>query len=282
MVVQVLNGASAVAVLLLLASGVAIIFGVLRVVNFAHGEMLMLGGYSAVFTHWLGLNPWLSLLVAPLIVGGIGLLIERTVIHPLSRRPLDTILATIALSIVLRKSVEAVFSPQFKYVPYLSKQTMTIGSQHYPVVRLAVIGIAIALVVVMILVEKYTRFGLKARSVIANPALAAVVGVNVALVYAVTFVIGAALAGFAGAIIAGSGFTTVYPGMGFDLVVQSFLTVLVGGLGSVPGLAASALSLGTVKSLADLFSTTVYSNVAMLVAAALILRILPHGLGHRG
>jgi branched-subunit amino acid ABC-type transport system permease component len=158
---------------------------------------------------------------------------------------------------------------------------MTIGSQEYPVVRLAVIALALAVIFAMIFVEKGTRFGLKARSVIANPSLAAVLGVNVALVYAVTFVMGAALAGFAGAIIVGSGFSTVYPGMGFDLVVQSFLTVLVGGLGSVPGLAASALSLGTVKSMADLFSNTVYSNVAMLIAAALILRTLPHGLGHR-
>jgi branched-subunit amino acid ABC-type transport system permease component len=281
MAVQILNGASAIAVLFLLASGVAVIFGVLRVINFAHGEMVMLGGYGAVFTHWLGLNPWLSLLVAPLVVGGIGLLIERTIIHPLSRRPLDTILATIALSIVLRKSVEAIFSPQFKYVPYLTKETMTIGGQEYPVVRLVVIGIALAVTVAMVFVEKGTRFGLKARSVIANPPLAAVLGVNVALVYTVTFVIGAALAGFAGAIIAGSGFSTVYPGMGFDVVVQSFLTVLVGGLGSVPGLAASALSLGAVKSMTDHFSNTVYSNVAMLIAAALILRILPHSLGHR-
>ena len=281
MAVQILNGASAIAVLFLLASGVAVIFGVLRVINFAHGEMVMLGGYGAVFTHWLGLNPWLSLLVAPLIVGGVGLLIERTIIHPLSRRPLDTILATIALSIVLRKSVEAIFSPQFKYIPYLTKETMTISGHEYPVVRLVVIGIALALTAAMVFVEKGTRFGLKARSVIANPPLAAVLGVNVALVYTVTFVIGAALAGFAGAIIAESGFSTVYPGMGFDVVLQSFLTVLVGGLGSVPGLAASALSLGAVKSMTDLFSNTVYSNVAMLIAAALILRILPHGLGHR-
>jgi branched-subunit amino acid ABC-type transport system permease component len=280
-VVQILNGASAIAILLLLASGIAIIFGVLRVINFAHGEMVMLGGYGAVLTHWLGLNPWLSLLVAPLVVGGIGLLIERVIIRPLSRRPLDTILATIALSIVLRKSVEALFSPQFKYVPYLTKQTITIGSQEYPAIRLVVIGIALALTIVMVFIEKGTRFGLKARAVIANPSLAAVLGVNVSHVYTVTFVIGAALAGFAGAIIAGSGFSTVYPGMGFDVVVQSFLTVLVGGVGSVPGLAASAVSLGAVKSIADLFSNTVYSNVAMLVVAALILRILPHGLGQR-
>jgi branched-subunit amino acid ABC-type transport system permease component len=281
MVVEILNGTSAIAVLFLLASGVAVIFGVLGVINFAHGEMVMLGGYGAVFTHWLGLSPWFSLLVSPLVAGGIGLLIERTIIHPLSRRPLDTILATIALSIVLRKSVEAVFSPQFEYVPYLTKQTIMIGSQEYPAVRLVVIGVALALAIAMVLVEKGTRFGLKARSVIANPPLASVLGVNVSLVYTVTFVVGAGLAGLAGAIIAGSGFSTVYPGMGFDIVVQSFLTVLVGGLGSVAGLAASALSLGVVKSTADFLSNTVYSNVAMLVAAAVILRILPQGLGHR-
>jgi branched-subunit amino acid ABC-type transport system permease component len=280
-VIQILNILSAGSVLLILALGVAVIFGVLRVINFAHGELVMLGGYSAVFTHYLGLDPWFSLLIAPIIVGGIGLGIERTVIRPLARRPLDTILATIALSIVIREAVETLWGPNFRFVPGLIQGSVAIGDLQYPYVRFALIAIAAAVVVVLILIELRTRWGLTARAVIANPELASTLGINVELVYTATFVCGAALAGFAGALIVGASFSTVYPFMGLDLVVNSFLVVLVGGLGSVIGLVAGSAALGGVRSLTDHYSNTAYAQVAMLLAAALILRILPNGLARR-
>jgi len=277
--IEVLNATYTILVLLMVAFGLAVIFGLMGVINLAHGEFLMLGAYAALITtNTLG-SFWPSIIVGPLLVGVAALVVERGLMRRLYQRPLETILATWGLAIVIRELVRAVAGPDFRNVPNPLPGAATIFGADYPRYQLAVMGFTLVVLVGLYVAQRTTRAGLIVRAVIQNPQLAGTMGINVKRVYQSTFVLGSALAGLAGVLLAPS--VNVFPQMGPPFVINAFLVVLVGGLGSIPGLVGSSVLLGAVQSTLSRYENSVTGTVGLVIVAVLVLRFLPQGLGRR-
>ena len=265
----------AVSTLVLLALGLAVIFGMMGVLNLAQGELLMLGAYTVLIATSHGLSVWVGILLAPIVVGAIGVVFERAIIRFLYGRPLDTLLATWGLSLLLIGAVTLIMGPTTEGVA-TPLGSIEIGRYGLSVYRLVVIAISVGAVLATYLVLRYTRFGLIARATMQAPRLVAVSGIEPRLVYMGTFGCGAALAGLAGAVMAP--LTGVVPSMGLAFIAKIFITVMVGGSTVLFGTAASAGVLGLVESATSYASTPIYGQVAMLTVALVLLRLLPNGM----
>lgn len=278
-IVVALEMIRAVAWLVLLASGLAIIFGMMRVINFAHGEFLMLGGYTVVVTTHAGVNEWFAILVlAPLVVGLFGVLVERLVIRQLYGRLLDSLLATWGLSMLMIGGVTMIFGNTVQGVatPFGS---LRIGTYQIPGYNFVLILFAALILTAVWVVLKFTRAGLIARATMQNPAMAEALGVRTSWVYMATFGIGSAVTGLAGGLLAP--LTGVVPTMGASLVGQSFITVITGGAAVITGTLSSATLLGTISQGTTFWAGPVYGDAALLVAALILLRLLPQGITGR-
>ncbi len=275
-VVQV---AYAIASLALISVGLAVIYGMMRVINFAHGEFLMLGGYAVILPVQAGVNLWFAmLLIAPLTVGIFGIVVERLVIRPLYGRVIDTVLATWGLSLLLIGLASAALGYyQEGSQPPLG--SVAIGAYRESVYTFFVIGITAAIMAALYVGLKRTRFGLLARGTMQNPAMAAGLGVNTGKIYAATFGLGAALSGLAGAILAP--ISGVVPVIGATYIAKAFITVISGGATALAGTASAATLLGAVNQVVTFLSTPVVGEVALLVAAIILLRLLPAGITGR-
>lgn len=273
--VTVIGVLFAVSTLVLLALGLAVIFGMMGVLNLAQGELLMLGAYTVLIATSHGLSVWVGILLAPIVVGAIGMVFERSIIRFLYGRPLDTLLATWGLSLLLVGAVTLIMGPTTEGVA-TPLGSIEIGRYGFSVYRLVVIAISVGAVLATYLVLRYTRFGLIARATMQAPRLVAVSGIEPRLVYMGTFGCGAALAGLAGAVMAP--LTGVVPSMGLAFIAKIFITVMVGGSTVLLGTAASAGVLGLVESATSYASTPIYGQVAMLTVALVLLRLLPNGM----
>ena len=273
--VTVIGVLFAVSTLVLLALGLAVIFGMMGVLNLAQGELLMLGAYTVLIATSHGLSVWVGILLAPIVVGAIGVVFERAIIRFLYGRPLDTLLATWGLSLALVGAVTLIMGPTTEGVA-TPLGSIEIGRYGLSVYRLVVIAISVGAVLATYLVLRYTRFGLIARATMQAPRLVAVSGIEPRLVYMGTFGCGAALAGLAGAVMAP--LTGVVPSMGLAFIAKIFITVMVGGSTVLFGTAASAGVLGLVESATSYASTPIYGQVAMLSVALVLLRLLPNGM----
>ena len=273
--VTVIGVLFAVSTLVLLALGLAVIFGMMGVLNLAQGELLMLGAYTVLIATSHGLSVWVGILLAPIVVGAIGVMFERSIIRFLYGRPLDTLLATWGLSLLLIGAVTLIMGPTTEGVA-TPLGSIEIGRYGFSVYRLVVIVISVGAVLATYLVLRYTRFGLIARATMQAPRLVAVSGIEPRLVYMGTFGCGAALAGLAGAVMAP--LTGVVPSMGLAFIAKIFITVMVGGSTVLLGTAASAGVLGLVESATSYASTPIYGQVAMLTVALVLLRLLPNGM----
>lgn len=265
----------AISTLVLLALGLAIIFGMMGVLNLAQGEFLMLGAYTVLVATSHGLSVWVGILLAPLVVGSIGVILERTIIRFLYGRPLDTMLATWGLSLALVGAVTLVMGPTTEGVA-TPLGSFELGRYGVSVYRLAVIAISAGAVLATYVVLRHTRAGLIARATMQAPRLVAVSGIEPQLVYMGTFGVGAALAGLAGSVMAP--LTGVVPTMGLAFIAKIFITVMVGGSTVLFGTATSAGVLGLVESGVSYASTPIYGQVAMLALAMVLLRLLPNGI----
>ena len=273
---QVLTG---IATLLIVSLGLAVIFGMMRVINLAHGEFLMLGAYAAILSARAGLNIWLAMLVvAPLVVGVIGVVVERLVIRRLYGRMLDTMLATWGLSLGFIGAVTMIFG---NTVAGFSAPlgSIAIGGYRSSGYGLFLIGAALVLIGAVWAVLRFTPAGLIARGTMQNPEMAAALGVAPDRVYAVTFAAGAALSGLAGALIAP--FSGVVPTMGTVYIAKAFITVITGGTAMLAGTLSASGLLGTVATLGTFATTPVLGEVAMLAVAIVLLRLLPEGITGR-
>lgn len=275
-VVQILY---AVASLALISIGLAIIFGMMGVINFAHGEFLMLGGYAFIMSVAAGVNFWIAMLVvAPAAVGVIGIVVERLIIRHLYGRIIETVLATWGLSLFLIGLAATVLGYHQKGVaPPLGN--IDIGAYREGAYTFFVIGMTAAVLALVYAGLKYTRFGLIARGTMQNASMAASVGADVSRIYAVTFGIGAALSGLAGAILAP--IAGVLPDIGITYVVKAFITVIGGGAVALAGTGAAASLFGTVYQAVTFASRPVVGEVALLVVAIVLLRLLPNGITGR-
>jgi branched-chain amino acid transport system permease protein len=268
-----------IATLVLIGSGLAVIFGMMRVINLAHGEFLMLGGYTAILAHQAGLGIWLAMLVvAPLVVGLFGLAVERLLIRPLYGRMVDTMLATWGLSLLLIGAVTLAFG---NTVTGLSAPlgSVAIGGYRTSGYELFLVAAAGFLLLGIGVVLRFTRAGLIARGTMQNAPMAAALGVNPNRVYSLTFALGAALSGLAGALIAP--LSGVVPTMGTAYIAKAFITVITGGAAVLTGLASAAGLLGAVSTVGTFLTTPVLGEVALLVTAVVLLRLLPRGITGR-
>jgi branched-chain amino acid transport system permease protein len=271
---QVLDIVTTAAILYAVAAGLLIVFGVMKIINFAHGGFLTIGGYSALIVTRLGWNPWWSLAFAVVIGVACGAVVERLVMRPLYARPLDAILATWGLGIVVGQLITLQFGREVQFVQSPVTGAMSILGESYSQYRLILVILAVALAVAMGLVLNGTNLGLQTRAVIMNENLARGLGINSGLVRFVTFSIGSGLAALAGALI--TPLSSVDPNMGVPWLVNAFMLVLVSGM-SLVSLAVSCLVLGGAQVLVSTYSDPVAGGLTIVVLAALILRFRPQG-----
>ncbi len=273
---QVLTG---VATLFIISLGLAVVFGMMRVINLAHGEFLMLGAYSVILSVQAGVNMWVAmLLVAPLIVGAVGLIVERLVIRRLYGRMLDTMLATWGLSLALMGAATMILGNS---VSGFSAPLGSVAIAGYRTSGYSFFLIAMAALLLAATwgVLRLTPAGLIARGTMQNPEMAASLGVSPDRVYAITFALGAALSGLAGALIAPV--SGVVPTMGAAYIAKAFITVITGGAAMLAGTATASGLLGSVSTLGTFFTTPVLGEVLMLGVAIVLLRLLPQGITGR-
>lgn len=274
--IQVLYG---IASLVIISAGLAVIFGMMKVINLAHGEFLMLGGYATLGALKLGINLWIAIFVAaPLVVGLIGVVLERLVIRRLYGRMIDTMLATWGLSLLLVGIVTSLFGNTTAGIS-TPLGNFAIGSYSVSVYTLLIIAVAVVLAVALRAVLLKTQLGLIARGTMQNPQMADALGISPGRVYSVTFAVGAALSGLAGGLLAP--LTGVVPTMGAAFIAKAFITVIGGGPAILTGLVGASTFFGAINQIAAFLTTPVFGEVALLFAAIVMLRLLPQGITGR-
>lgn len=268
-----------VAGLILIATGLAVIFGMMRVINIAHGEFMMLGGYTVVLTTKWGVNIWVAILIlAPLVVGIFGILVERLIIRHLYGRIIDSLLATWGLSLFLIGFVTVVFGNTVEGVS-TPLSSFSVGQYSVAIYTLFLIFAAIAFMTSVYLALRYTKSGLIARATMQNPDMVESLGINSKLVYMATFGIGAAFAGLAGGLLAP--ISGVVPGMGGLLIGKAFITVVTGGAAVVAGTLSASAILGSVSQAVTFATGPVFGDATLLFVALILLRLLPQGITGR-
>ncbi len=280
---QLFNGLAQGALLALISSGLTIIYGTLGVLNLAHGAMFMLGGYAGYVAFQATGSFVLAVIAGTLFLLVAGILMERLVIRHFYGRPHeDQLLVTFGLAICFVELVRYFFSSQSKSVqapPALSGIT-SLGVMFYPTYRLAVVGIVAAALLALFLVLYRTRLGLIVRAGIEDAVMVDCLGINVDRVFMVVFGIGAMAAGFAG--IVNAPVVSLSPDMGEAILVQTFVVVVIGGVGSFPGAVLGGLIAGEIISLTSMVNPG-YAYVMLFAAMTLVLLVRPHGLlGTRG
>jgi len=277
--VVLLQIASAIGNLALVCAGLAVIFGMMRVINLAHGEFIMLGGFAAVLSVHAGVNIWLAMLVvAPLTVAAVGLIVERLIMRRLYGRMVDTMLATWGVSLLLIGLTTTLFGNRVVGIA-APLGSFRIGGYSIGAYELVITLISIAIFVGGYLLLRWTPLGLVARATMQNREMAASLGIEPSRVYAVTFGIGAALSGLAGGLLAP--LSGVVPTMGVAYVAKAFITVITGGASIIVGTATSSLLLGSISTLTTFLTTPVVGDVALLVSATIFLRLMPTGITGR-
>jgi urea transport system permease protein len=272
----VLDGSNAVLVLMLVSLGLAIIFGLMNVINMAHGEFLMLGAYGVLALTGAGVPFFLALLLAPFGVALIGLIAEELLIRRTYARLLDTILATWGLSLLLRQMLVLAYGPGSHAVAAPDLGSLDLFGAPYPVYRLVVMAISLAAIGGTFFLFFRTSFGLQARAVIANRPMAAALGVNTRKLDRFTFAFGCWLAGLAGAAMAP--LIAIDPQAGLGWLVPGFLSILVGGLGTISGPLAGAIGIGTLDSFTATLISPVMAQVVVFLMAMIVIRFFPNGL----
>lgn len=263
------------AILFAVASGLMIILGVMKLINFAHGAFLTVGGYTAYLATEAGVSPWLSAPLAAVFGFVCGMVIERLIVRPLYDRPLDAILATWGLGIVIGQLITIGFGREVQFAASPLTGTIAFAGIDYSAYRLVVTAIALGIAAALTALLYLTRFGLNARAVIMNETLARGLGIDSMRVRAITFGLGAGLACAAGALI--TPLLSVDPNMGLPWLVNSFMLVLVSGV-SIPSLLAASLILGGAQVVVSTYVSPIIGGLTIVVLAAAILRINPRGL----
>ena len=275
-IIQILNGLNFTLVLILVAMGLMIIFGLMNVINMAHGEFFLLGAYTVVMTDKIGLGFWPGLILAPIVVGLLGMVIEFLCIRHLYQRFLDTILATWGISIAIKQLVIIIFGPAGLMIKPPLPQTVSLFGLEYPAYRLFIMAMSIIVILITFYLFLKTDLGLGARAVIANKNLAASLGINTRRMYRTTFTFGSAVAGLAGAVMAP--LMSCDPQMGLGFFVPAFLSILVGGAGTLGGVLVGGAIVGGGDSLISTLFTPVSAQIVIFIIAIILIRIRPQGL----
>ena len=267
---QALNGLSFGALLFILAAGLSLVFGMMDVVNLAHGAFYMLGAYVALSVVQLTGSFWLALVAAPIALGALGLLLEPLLLRRLRGRHLDQVLLTIGVSLVIVDQIGLLWGREVRSLPFppgLDGSVGLIGGV-YPVYRLFVIAFGVALAAAIAVIYRRTKLGMLIRAGVDDAEMLGALGVNTDRLFAITFAVGAALAGLAG-VIAAPVFG-LQPGMDVDALLYSLVVVVVGGLGTLGGAVAGSVLVGPV----DTFGKVLFQEFALAVIFAIVALVL--------
>lgn len=267
------------AILALVALGLAMVFGLLGVMNMAHGEFVMLGAYSAYVVQTAQISFFWAIPLAIFVSAILGFLIEWSVIRHLYNRAFDTLLATWGLAILIRKGVEVVFTRDYKSVNQVVPGTVELFGVNYPAYRLILISIIICIFVALLLWYQRSKVGLRVRAMVQNPGLAAAIGIDIAILSRVTFVIGVSTAGLAGALLAP--LVRVEPYIGLDYLLSSFFILVVGGLGSIEGLLIGSTIIGGTDAVISTIFDKTAGYMSVLIISILFLWLRPDGIFYR-
>jgi len=276
---QIFTGLSIASILLIVSLGLAIIYGAMGVINLAHGDFLMLGAYAVWFLEsFLGIGLIPALVFVFLIVGAVGWLVERTLIRHLYDRPLDTILATWGVGVILQQAIRLSAGAELRYVkmPEQLAHPVSVLGIEVSSYRLFILGFTLALLAATYLLIFRTSFGMKLRAVTQDAEIARCFGINNATVYALTFAYGAGLAGLAGALV--SPLKSVTPDMGTNYIVDAFLVVVTGGVQSLFGTVASAGLLGELSGWLAYLTNDTLSRALLFSLVVVLIRFRPQGL----
>jgi branched-chain amino acid transport system permease protein len=275
---QVFTGLVLGMVYVLLAIGLSLIFGLMTVLNFAHGALFMLGAYFGVFLLTYTKSFWIALIVAPLMVGALGLLMERFLIRRLyGRSPDDPLLLTFGLSLILVEGVKLIWGKIGLTLdpPRALAGTVNLGFMSFPAYRIFLIGVTVAVLIGLYFFLGRTNIGLIIRAGSRDPLMVRALGIDLGRIWLVVFGIGTALAGLAG-ILAGP-MRGAYAEMGVTMVIESFVVIVVGGMGSLLGAVVAGLLMGQVVGLTTLFLPKAAEIMVFLVMAVVLL-VRPSGL----
>lgn len=274
-----LNLAYELATLSLTTLGLAIVFGLLGVMNMAHGEFVMLGAYSTVVVQKFGLPLFCAVPLAIAVCGVLGYVVERWLIRPLYARPFDTLLATWALAMLLRKLVEAVFGREYRNVESTLAAPMDLFGFQYPAYRLALIALALVVMAGLWLWYRRSSAGLRVRAMTANPVLAQALGIDTRRLASQAFVIGVVLAGLSGVLLAP--LIRIEPGIGVDYLLDAFFVLVVGGLGTLGGLFGGVGIIGGSQAITSSIAGQTSGYAVVLMLSILFLWLKPDGLFSR-
>jgi branched-subunit amino acid ABC-type transport system permease component len=271
-----LNLAYQLAVLALVVLGLGIVFGLLGIMNMAHGEFVMLGAYSAVAVQQAGLPLLLALPLAVVVCIAVGWAAERFLIRPLQARPFDTLLATWGLSILIRKAVEAAFGRGYKSIEHGMTGTSQVLGSDYPTYRLALLATIVVLLAAIGFWYQRSPAGARVRAMVANPALAQALGLDTRAMARNAFIIGVVCAGVAGVLLAP--LVRIEPYMGLDYLLNGFFVLVVGGLGSFYGLLTGTGIIGATQVGVSSLMDQTFGYLAVLLVAIGFLWLKPDGI----
>jgi branched-subunit amino acid ABC-type transport system permease component len=266
---QLLDVITTAGVLYIVALGLLIVYGILKIINLAHGAFLALGSYAAVIATWRGWDPWSALVIAPAVGVAVGAVAEWCVLRRLYVRPLDTILATWGLNIIVVQGITLYFGREIQFAESTIAQPVNVAGVTYSLYRLVLLLVAVVLGVLVWVVMQRTQIGTVARAVIMNEELAQALGINTRLVRFITFCLGAGLASLAGALI--TPLVSVHPNLGVPWLINAFMLVLVSGE-SLGSLALAALVLGGAQVLVSSYGNPVLGSLTIVILAVIILR----------
>jgi branched-chain amino acid transport system permease protein len=278
LLMQIVTGVALGAVYVLVALGLSLIFGMLTVVNFAHGAFFMVGAYMGVWLFAQTGNFWVCLVLVPLGVGAIGMLTERFLVRPLYGRGIDyPLLLTFGLSIMFVEIVRMTFG--LDGIPFSTPRGLTgavnIGIGHFPLYRLFLIGATAVIVAMLYLFIEKTSYGLIIRAGARDPEIVRVLGIDASKIWLIVFGIGTGIAGLSG--ILSAPMQAVTPEMGVSLLADAFVVTVVGGMGSLTGAVVAGVLVGVVVSLTSLVSPEA-GRVSIFILMAIVLLVRPQGL----
>jgi branched-chain amino acid transport system permease protein len=263
------------AVMILIVLGIGVIASMMGIFNFAHGELVMLGAFTVFLAHDAGLNIWVGILAAPLVVGLFGYLLERTIIRRFYSSPIIAMLGTYAIGLIIREIVRGILGGHYKSVPEPWPGFFELGGIEFSYWRSFIIVITLTVILGSWLLLSRTSLGLRVRGSLENPMLARACGISTKQLYSLTFAFGAALAGLAGALIVP--LYQLSADMGLRFLVQGFLSVMLGGVGTFEGPVLGAAAIGAMASGLPWVVLPVLADPLVFVIALIIVKLRPQG-----
>jgi branched-chain amino acid transport system permease protein len=262
--------------MILVVLGLGVIASMMGIFNFAHGEFILLGGYTLYLFHIWGLPLWFGIVAAPFVVAIVGVVLERTIIRRFYAAPIVAMLGTYAIGVIIRETVRGLIDGLYLRVPEPLVGMFVVGDISVSKWRVAAILMTILVVTISYLLLNRTSFGLRVRASLENPELARASGISTSRIYAATFGFGAALAGLAGAII--TPLMMFNADMGLRFLIQGFLAVMLGGIGTFEGSAVGGALIGAMASGLPYMVNPILADVLVFVVAIVLVKLKPSGL----